>query len=76
VRATQYEFLDRSDPTNPTTANAGGTQMRRTSKAMGMRFPLLKDNLLDVQLADAFKEINGEGVRGSPRFLVSAVVRF
>ena len=69
----QYQVRDRSS--NQFT-QAGGTEARLTSKAIGTRFPFLKDHLIDLQLADAQRDIRGEGLRRSPRVLLSAVVRF
>lgn len=73
TRVSQFRFLNRD--TN-SFDNAGGTEATLSSRAFGMRFPLLKDNLIDLQFANAHRQINGEDLRGSPRILLSALVRF
>lgn len=73
TRVTPFRFLDRN---TGTFENGGGTESRLTSRAIGMRFPFLKDNLIDLQLADALRDIRGDGLRRSPRVLLSALVRF
>jgi hemolysin activation/secretion protein len=47
-----------------------------TSKALGMRFPFLKETLIDLQVADAHRKLNNEDARRNPRFLINAMMRF
>jgi hemolysin activation/secretion protein len=47
-----------------------------TSKAVGMRFPFLKDNLVDLQVADAHRKLTNEDARRNPRFLINVMMRF
>ncbi len=75
TRVSQFQFLNRS--ANPVGFEpGGGTEATLSSRAFGMRFPLLKDNLIDLQFANAHRDIRGEDLRSSPRILLSALIRF
>ena len=47
-----------------------------SSSAVGLRFPLFRNALVDLQLANAHKDAVGEDARSNPRFLISVVIFF
>jgi hemolysin activation/secretion protein len=73
----QYYFSvdDASTRTVGTTALAAESN-HISSSAVGVRFSLFKNALVDLQVANGHKKITGPDVRSNPRFLISVVIFF